>query len=621
MYDRTNDRLYKKLNGQQYQECQRRAPKVFIEPSPEAPIKESQGYPTWVVQSALGIRPMYAFQETPVSRPLPNTFDDYVQTLHEWEKRLIQHSYVTLCPHVLIHRLNAGPIMCASDGSVRKPYATFGFVIRDNNQDNLIRGRGPASGSDPNSLRSEAYGNLAVCRYLYRLSQFTNIPLTSPIHMFVDNKALISRITHARTCKYENPSACIKSEWDVINEIAVSIEKLSTEVHYKWIKSHQDDVSAYNDLSPEAQLNCDADALAGDHYQDMLQPENREPPLPSNPIQLLIDDNSITSKYKSKIRVASTFPALKEYLCHRFDWDPVSVDDIDWTLFVQITKSFPKQHTIIVKHIHAIAPTGHIAHRHRDTLTAQCPACPCPHEDNNHVMLCPATTRANWRSETISAIIQCSSDHSDPILKSLLQRGLEAFHERRPGVDDRQYPARYTTLIRQQNALGWDQLYRGRWSIQWSRLHHLYAREQMHWTPKHRDGDRWVVAHGRKLLEQWLRLWATRNMERHGADAVAQQQARKAILTTELERIYALRTQVTPLDRQVFYPSITHHLNARPDMNVLENWILTHRSALTASAAQARRQGIHQNRAIHDFFPILNRPTNSAPPAELEEPQ
>jgi hypothetical protein len=110
-------------------------------------------------------------------------------------------------------------------------------------------------------------------------------------------------------------------------------------------------------------------------------------------------------------------------------------------------------------------------------------------------------------------------------------------------------------------------------------------------------------------------------MERHGADAVAQQQARKAILTTELERIYALRTQVTPLDRQVFYPSITHHLNARPDMNVLENWILTHRSALTASAAQARRQGIHQNRAIHDFFPILNRPTNSAPPAELEEPQ
>ena len=33
----------------------------------------------------------------------------------------------------------------------------------------------------------------------------------------------------------------------------------------KWVKGHQDDQYAYQDLSSEAQLNIDSDALASDH--------------------------------------------------------------------------------------------------------------------------------------------------------------------------------------------------------------------------------------------------------------------------------------------------------------------------------------------------------------------
>ena len=203
----------------------------------------------------------------------------------------------------------------------------------------------------------------------------------------------------------------------------------------------------------------------------------------------------------------------------------------------------------------------------------------------------------------------------------MLVSGLQKFHNGLPGVDTSQYPDRYKSLIRQQNALGWDQLYRGRWSKEWSHLHSLYARSQAQWTTKQGDGDLWVVTHGKKLLEQWLLLWSQRNSERHGADMESRQQARHAILLTELEKLYTLRKDVTPNDRSVFYTSATQHVRARPDPNVLENWILTHRSAIMASATQAQRHGIHRNQPIDAFFQRRHNPLQDRVSlAEAREP-
>jgi len=66
---------------------------------------------------------------------------------------------------------------------------------------------------------------------------------------------------------------------------------------------------------------------------------------------------------------------------------------------------------------------------------------------------------------------------SDPILKQIMLEGLRNFHDHKAGIQEETYDQEYTALIRQQNALGWDQLYRGRWSKQWSRLHTKYARQ------------------------------------------------------------------------------------------------------------------------------------------------
>ena len=197
---------------------------------------------------------------------------------------------------------------------------------------------------------------------LVQLSLFTRIPIQSTINHIVDSKVLIRRIEQAISTTYDNPSATLKAEADVTREIGVTIQQFPHKPKYTWVKGHQDEHKPYDKLEYAAQINCDADALASSYYQQMQRPITREPPLLSTPARLLIADLSTTSKYKSKIRRAYTIPALRAYVCHRFCWEDNILDHISWDVFTQIIKHFYQNHITIVKHTHAIAPTGHIAH-------------------------------------------------------------------------------------------------------------------------------------------------------------------------------------------------------------------------------------------------------------------
>ena len=570
-YDPRSDNLYKRAHGLQYWRCPRNEHQRFSDPESDAPIGPASGYPTWVIASTRGTYPVQAFRIMSTPRTEGGTFDEYIQTLQDWEQTLLAHCTLLHPPAEIVRRMNMGVVTCGSDGSVRQQRATFGYIIRDCNQQCLVRGRGPAPGSHPTSLRSEAYGNLAACRLLYRISIFTGTPLRTTVTMVVDSQSLIQRIKQGRECTYDNPTRCIQPEWDVINEILTSICQLEIPIDYKWVKRHQDRASPYHSLGPEAQLNCEADTLAEEHYQYMPEPVLIEPCLPSNPIQIFIAGVSITRNYKSRIRQASTLPALMQYVSRRFQWEGTLAEEVAWHTFTQIIRHFPRQQTTIVKHVHAIAPTGHIAHRNQESLSPKCPSCECPYEDNNHVITCPAPRRSEWRNETIASIEALKECQSDPLLKQVLIEGLEGFHQGGHGVEMAHYPDKYHPLIRIQNALGWDQLYRGRWSQHWGQLHSEYACTQIDWSSRDRDADLWVMYHGQALLSSWLRLWGVRNAERHGADAEARQRARKEVLMAELHKLYLLKPSVTPRDRHIFFPTAADHIRARPNLDGIEN--------------------------------------------------
>ena len=378
----------------------------------------------------------------------------------------------------------------------------------------------------------------------------------------------------------------------------------------------------YRKLPLEAQRNCDADALAGTFYQHMPQPMHTEAPLASNPVQLFLGNASVTRRYRDHIRTAATLQPLQQYLCKRFKWDPGRLTEVAWDSFTSITNSHRTQRTTIVKHVHGIAPTGHIAHRNSTCYDAGCPSCECDREDNNHLLICPAASREAWRNQTFIGIATVKRDNSDPVLKRILQAGLRSIQDNPDGVCPLEHPHEYRMLIEQQNALGWDQLYRGRWSKLWSQLHQSYSRQQVNWDKEDKDGKRWVEIHGKKLLQQWLLLWELRNKERHGVDQEAQNRQRLSLLTTQLTTLYELRSQVMPRDRRLFYSNVNEHIAARPDLNLMEDWILTHRTAIKASAKQAQQQGINRHHTIDEYFLRRNNnSTDTEPQVRTREPQ
>jgi hypothetical protein len=111
----------------------------------------------------------------------------------------------------------------------------------------------------------------------------------------------------------------------------------------------------------------------------------------------------------------------------------------------------------------------------------------------------------------------------------------------------------------------------------------------------------WSVGLGRLLIDQWFELWQLRNIQRHGKDQEHQHTIREQALMSELRHLYTYRSRVCPNDKGIFHASLTEHLANHPSLDTIENWILTYRSAIEASATQATRLGLTANRSLLDY--------------------
>jgi len=402
VYNAPTQQLYSHITRNHYQICER-VLGGFVRPSgtQRGPTVEPppQAYPVVVID--LGPRVMIRpHVEVLSSSPrIPLSFSHYLQSLDPWEEQLLRGATLTSPVSDTLTMLNEGPeLYIASDGSVIEgKFASFGFTIHQAaNHRKIAMGNGPVPGGTPTSFRAEAYGVLAVGRLLLRLQQFSGILISQRVSHWIDNQAVVSRIQDAFQSKYASPNATLHPDWDVVNAIAHTFAQLHG-VTYKarWIKSHQDTQTAYDQLSWEAQMNCDADGLASVFQQS---PQGRihlkvVPILPNTVAQLEVSGSTVTGRYKSVLRQRATLPMLEAYLTHRFGWDNEVLGSLDWEVLRVLISSYDEQRPTLVKHLHAIAPTGKYAHRNDHHESQKCPACPHEVETNDHMMRCPAESR------------------------------------------------------------------------------------------------------------------------------------------------------------------------------------------------------------------------------------
>jgi hypothetical protein len=187
-----------------------------------------------------------------------------------------------------------------------------------------------------------------------------------------------------------------------------------------------------------------------------------------------------------------------------------------------------------------------------------------------------------------------------------------------------QYPRKYDTLIRQQNRIGWRQLFSGRLCREWARLQndYLYIRHQRFLDTRRqtqenrysrlsdrRNGTAWSATIIQEIWDRWFEVWALRNADVHGTDQTTRQEQRDLHDRMRLQTIYEQSDRIEPRVRdELLYENIEDHLqNSRHTLN---NWLAVHEATISQSIKVATKRAIQGIHSIRSYF-ATGRPPGS----------
>jgi hypothetical protein len=171
---------------------------------------------------------------------------------------------------------------------------SFGLILSTLDGVRLVGAAGPCNGRG-NSLQAEAAGMLSVTLFIAILAKYLKMK------SFNVNAELICRCNVHKQYKEPYLNETLRSEFDVTEQIYVTQHNNNINATFKWVKGHQDKKTKRADLYLEAQLNIEADALAGAFQES----DGKFPPLVhmilSCPAMLAIRGISITSNYRKQL--------------------------------------------------------------------------------------------------------------------------------------------------------------------------------------------------------------------------------------------------------------------------------------------------------------------------------
>lgn len=139
---------------------------------------------------------------------------------------------------------------------------SFGWVLATPTGDVLAEDAGPCNGRG-NFLRSEGAGMLTVKVFMALILKFTSKDSATLLYIS-DNQELVNQMTEHKNCKHFFPNEITKSDFNVTEQIYLTRREPNINATCKWIKGCQDEIVPIEELPIEAQLNIEADAIAGD---------------------------------------------------------------------------------------------------------------------------------------------------------------------------------------------------------------------------------------------------------------------------------------------------------------------------------------------------------------------
>ena len=282
---------------------------------------------------------------------------------------------------------------------------------------------------------------------------------------------------------------------------------------------------------------------------------------------------------------------------------------INWAAHGKAMQRHLNKRTVLVKLVHGLLPTNLKLHL-SDPKRNKCPSCQTHAESWQHIMCCHSDPHASWRASLIQMVdSKCKALGTMPSLHTLLIQALREWFSHPHDENAYQLQTQNATpsvrrIIFQQNAIGWEPLFMGRFSSEWGSLQdEFYARQSRETETKRYTGQRWQIAIIRSIWQHWFLLWALRNKALHGADARSQAQAERKLVERTLIDIYDMRTQMEPSVQRLLHRDLTDHFSKTVAYN--KNWLAFHGPLVRQSIKRAKEKAIQGVKSIKHYFGTL----------------
>ena len=250
-----------------------------------------------------------------VSTSTPGDFDTYLDLLPEWERLLLTNVQLHTDVFATAKLLNSDNTMNAtSDGSAPNFVGSFGWSAKTTSGIPIASNKGAAQGYKTSSFRAEAYGLLSFYLFIYHISHFTAYLISSTTAIYSDSKSVIDIVNEMSMWKDYYSAETLAAEWDILQALTSLLQKMPKTMELQHIKGHQDNQKRYEDLELPAQLNVDADKLAGSYtYPDNIA--HTHTTIIKGAIVLVhTPDGTINSKFKKHLQKMIQNKTIKKYI-------------------------------------------------------------------------------------------------------------------------------------------------------------------------------------------------------------------------------------------------------------------------------------------------------------------
>ena len=140
---------------------------------------------------------------------------------------------------------------------------TYAWILSTPHGDRIAQCPGHSQGRE-SSLRAEATGMLSATVFLAMLQQYQQgTSKQLDVRYISDNMEIIKRGREHKEYTESYANTTLRAEYDVTEQIHVTNHANNIVPTYMWVKGHQDKDTPKRFLPLLAQLNIEADELAG----------------------------------------------------------------------------------------------------------------------------------------------------------------------------------------------------------------------------------------------------------------------------------------------------------------------------------------------------------------------